>query len=158
MFGCQSVSCLLAFSVRVSFDSLLIILFSFSTQTAGKESATVRYILERAPHLVRLPDAFGRLPLFLALESGRSWPYGGIKELVRALPSSLTTKDTQTLLYPFMMAAVDRESGERPQKLRRLPDGVRRDDGENDTACMQLTTIFHLLLECPTLLKLASSG
>jgi hypothetical protein len=50
------------------------------------------------------------------------------------------------------------ESGERPPKLRRLLDGARRDEGENDTACMQLTTIFHLLLECPTLLKLALSG
>jgi hypothetical protein len=129
-----------------------------TTQTADKESATVRYILDRAPNLVRLPDAFGRLPLFLALEYGRSWPYGGIKELVRALPSSLTTKDTRTLLYPFMMAAVDRESEERPQKLRRLSDGVRRDDEENDTASMQLTTIFHLLLECPTLLNLALTG
>jgi hypothetical protein len=107
---------------------------------------------------VRLRDSFGRLPLFLALESGRSWPYGGIKELVRALPSSLAIKDTRTLLYPFMMAAVDSYSGERPQKSRRLSEGARRVDGENNTACVQLTTIFHLLLECPTLLNLGLTG
>lgn len=51
-----------------------------------------------------IPDLSGRLPLHLALESGKKWNQG-ICNLVEVHPDSLACLDTATSLYPFMLAA-----------------------------------------------------
>ena len=112
----------------------------------------MKYILNRAPHLVSTLDANGRLPLALALESGRSWYLGGVRELVHALPESLSTVDVGTGLLPFMLAAAaDRNDELRSCKKRKGLNGSAVEGKESELHCDQLTTIFHLLLENPVM-------
>ena len=61
-------------------------------------------LLHTFPAAAGIPDACGRLPLHLALESNRTWE-GGIKALLKAEPRSLTMRDPISRLYPFMFAA-----------------------------------------------------
>ena len=51
-----------------------------------------------------LPDASGRLPLHLALESNKKWNQG-VSQLVQVHPDGLVHLDQTTRLYPFMLAA-----------------------------------------------------
>ena len=46
-----------------------------------------------------------RLPLDLALSSGRTWN-NGFALIVEAAPSALQVRDVKTIFYPFMLAAV----------------------------------------------------
>lgn len=64
----------------------------------------------------------GRLPLHLALESGKSW-YAGIEAIVSAAKDAVTVRDDIDMLYPFMLAAAV------------------------DGSCV--TTIFELFRRCP---------
>lgn len=51
-----------------------------------------------------LSDPSGRLPLHLALMSGKGWS-DGIQQLIEAYPESLCLPDRSSRLYPFMLAA-----------------------------------------------------
>ena len=53
----------------------------------------------------------GRLPLHLALESGKTLD-NGVDALVEAFPESVRMRDPVTLLYPFQMAAVKRNNSD----------------------------------------------
>ncbi|GFH59821.1 hypothetical protein CTEN210_16297 [Chaetoceros tenuissimus] len=46
-----------------------------------------------------------RLPLHVAVEKGRSW-HNGVETIVNAEPMALQTRDMQTGLYPFQLAAI----------------------------------------------------
>lgn len=46
-----------------------------------------------------------RLPLHVAVESGRTWK-NGIERIVDAEPLALETRDIKTHMYPFMLAAI----------------------------------------------------
>lgn len=129
-----------------------------------KHRELVKYILDKAPHLKNIPDKDGTYPLSIALSEGvkLSWFTGGVKELVQAVPSSLVAMDRRTGLYPFLLAAMDIDCMvqlERPAKKRRFNMWVwddRLDEQEDEeNSRNQLTTIFHLLKECPTLLDIA---
>ena len=50
--------------------------------------------------------SMGRLPLHLALSTGKGWNEG-IKDLVEVHPDSLIFPVPQCKLYPFMLAGVD---------------------------------------------------
>jgi hypothetical protein len=128
-----------------------------SLHSVSKEFAVVEYIVSRFPALATIPDASGRLPLQLALESGRTW-YSGIRELVAADPVCLTTPDRPTRLYPFQLAAARPRRGSLlpPQKKRRLSNGTTSEEeycDEWSTEEEHIGTIFHLLRECPNLVK-----
>jgi ankyrin repeat protein len=53
----------------------------------------------------RMTDNEKRLPLHLAVESGRTW-VNGVENIVVAEPLALETRDIKTKMYPFMLAAV----------------------------------------------------
>lgn len=71
-----------------------------------------------------------KLPLHLALSSGRNWYDGGIKELVEANPRALSCPDPSSGLLPFVLAA-------------------SKCNGNDDSAKAQLTTIYELLVRWP---------
>lgn len=52
-----------------------------------------------------IPDAQGRLPLHIALESRKTWKEG-VKQLVEVYPEVVSILDPKTALYPFMLAAI----------------------------------------------------
>ena len=82
----------------------------------------------------------GRLPIHLALESGKTLD-NGVDALVDAFPESVRMRDPVTLLYPFQMAAAKRD---------KVVDEIDRStSGEIDLAVTN--AIFILLLEAPEL-------
>ena len=67
----------------------------------------IKVLLESYPHAAACADGNGRLPLNLALVTGRTWR-SGIADILEACPDALFgTRDTATRLAPFMLAAVD---------------------------------------------------
>ena len=67
----------------------------------------IKALLESYPHAAACADGNGRLPLNLALVTGRTWR-SGIADILEACPDALFgTRDTATHLAPFMLAAVD---------------------------------------------------
>ena len=77
----------------------------------------IKALLDSYPHAAACADGNGRLPLNLALVSGRTWR-SGIADILEACPDALFgTRDTATHLAPFMLAAVDqRELREHSQQ------------------------------------------
>jgi ankyrin repeat protein len=51
-----------------------------------------------------VPDSTGRLPLHLAIASGKLWAHG-VKAILGANPDALMVQDSKTKLYPFLLAA-----------------------------------------------------
>ena len=67
----------------------------------------IKALLESYPHAAACADGNRRLPLNLALVTGRTWR-SGIADILEACPDALFgTRDTATRLAPFMLAAVD---------------------------------------------------
>ena len=98
----------------------------------------IHLLLNRSPEGAMKVNEKGRLPLHLALESGKTLE-NGVDALVEAFPESVRMRDPVTLLYPFQMAAVKRKG---------LVD-TTENSGEVDLAITN--AIFILLLEAPEL-------
>lgn len=79
-------------------------------------------------------DMQGRLPLFLALDSGVEWEEG-VNALVEKHPRSIAMRDPVTGLFPFMLAAASSS----------------RTNEQDETK--SLSTIFQLLQKDPTVLR-----
>ena len=97
----------------------------------------IHLLLNRSPEGAMKVNKKGRLPLHLALESGKTLE-NGVDALVEAFPESVRMRDPVTLLYPFQMAAAKRKG---------LVDTTN--SGEVDLAITN--AIFILLLEAPEL-------
>jgi ankyrin repeat protein len=76
-----------------------------------------------------LPDPSGRLPLHLALGSGKRWDEG-VAALIEAYPESVSALDRASKMYPFLLAAT----------------GIPPRDGD-------LNTTFELIRLNPSLLE-----
>ena len=102
-------------------------------------------LLNANPKAASVPDANGRLPLTLAILSGKAWERG-VKSLVDAAPQALLTRDVQTHLYPFMLAAVvGNGTGTGMNTSFLVDEGASHE-------LVSLSNIFHLLCEAPELL------
>jgi hypothetical protein len=62
-------------------------------------------LLAECPEAARIVDASGRLPIYIALESGITWDEG-IQALFALEPKVIRNRDCVTSLYPFMLGAV----------------------------------------------------
>uniref|UniRef100_A0A7S4NE40 Ankyrin repeat protein n=1 Tax=Odontella aurita TaxID=265563 RepID=A0A7S4NE40_9STRA len=69
----------------------------------GEETA-VSTVARLYPEAAEMQDSEGRLPLSLAIESGKPWEV--IKTLLLCCPRALTTRDTKMRMLPFMISAV----------------------------------------------------
>lgn len=66
----------------------------------------ISILVKGYPDAASAHDGSGRLPLNLALESGKRWVEGGVGDVVKAAPMALVTRDMKTHLFPFMIAAI----------------------------------------------------
>jgi len=100
----------------------------------------IHLLLSRSPQGAMQVNRKGRLPIHLALESGKALD-NGVDALVDAFPESVRMRDPVTLLYPFQMAAVKRDDA--------VDESDRKASKEVDLAITN--AIFILLLEAPEL-------
>ena len=103
------------------------------SQSKYKEPSVIDILLSGEPMAARERDHNGQLPLHVAIMRGKTLDEG-VQALVEAYPDALTTPDSQTNLYPFMLAA-----------------SVGRGRGD-------CGTIYALLRAAPDLVLLALAG
>ena len=107
-------------------DSCYPLHFFLSRHDVTKESqSVVQSLISAYPHAIN-HRYNGRLPLHLAIESGRKWEYG-MEDIVYAGPNNLDCVDTHSGLVPFLHAAS-------------LP-------------CTDLSTVYSILRENPAVLS-----
>jgi ankyrin repeat protein len=98
-----------------------------------KEPSVIDILLSGDPKAAKERDPRGQLPLHVAIMRGKTLEEG-VQALVEAHPDALTTPDSQTDLYPFMLAA-----------------SVGRGRGD-------CSTIYGLLRAAPELVHMALTG
>ena len=103
-----------------------------------QQPSVVQILLLADPYAASVPDGMRRLPLAVALDSGKTWDRGGVKEILDAHPDAIMARDPKSGLYPFMSAAMDRSN--------------RRGLGADDTSMTY--TIYELLQANPELVRL----
>jgi len=90
--------------------------------------------------MTKISNSNGTFPLNIALIH-KKFHIGRILLLWKGAPEILYTRDLSTHMYPFMIAA----------------SAVEECKEECDLQCdalQQFTTVFHLIMECPSLLCL----
>lgn len=73
-------------------------------QRRRRKPCVIDLLVHLDPRAASVPDLDGRLPLHLAVEAGKAWD-DGLRSLIWAAPRALETRDVETRLYPFMIAA-----------------------------------------------------
>lgn len=119
----------------------LLYLFCFDDATQQFENQHILvdvllYILREDESAASVTNAKGKLPLHLAIERGLMWDTG-IQEIINAAPKALETRDMQSLLYPFQMAAVENDHRE------------QGDQQSHPCQCGDLNTLYMMLREKP---------
>lgn len=109
----------------------------------------VNLLLAEHPAAAEVPDYSGRLPVFIALESGLVWEEG-IDRLIALAPKSLVLRDPVTRLPAFLLAATGSE-----RRVRRfVEDKSSSADHESYAGdARSLSTIFSLLRADPAQLQ-----
>lgn len=135
-------------------------------------------LLKAYPDASICPDGTGQLPLYIALQAGKSWD-NGIQDLFLAAPQVVTNTFTPNglalslPLYPFQLAATKRsENDDEEEKNRKakqyaffklghlwtfLPQSSKDraiQDGLNYIDNMKLNTVHELLLAAPNVVSL----
>jgi len=103
------------------------------SQSKYREPSVIDILLSGEPKAAGERDSNGQLPLHVAIMRGKTLDEG-VQALVDAYPDALTTPDTKTNLYPFMLAA-----------------SIGRGRGD-------CSTIYALLRDAPELILSAISG
>jgi hypothetical protein len=82
-------------------------------------------LLSLFPRASQIPDAAGRLPLHLAIQSGKTY-HAVLRKLFDAFPRAISTRDGKHYLLPFMLAAVpqDRRNQTPPQSSSQQVDSM----------------------------------
>lgn len=129
--------------------------------TVNKETANIETILSLCPSVASIADSRGQKPLFQALHCKRQW-FSGVQLILTSDRAPLREQDPETRLYPFMLAASpadDRRATivERPRKRQKLDSCNDSSAGQEDLPRIQLTTIYRLLAEDPSVLSAALS-
>lgn len=76
-----------------------------------KASSTLSCVLKANLESARFLDRQGNLPLHIAVEHHATWEEG-VKDLIMAEPRALTSRNLESRLYPFMLAAMAEENDE----------------------------------------------
>ena len=109
----------------------------------------VEYLIRNYPAAARIPNRRGLLPLHIALSKGKRTWRTGVSTMVQAAPEVLMTKDTETDLLPFQLAAA----------TATMDDADFDKNNDDETATSQLVegelnselveTVMELVLACP---------
>lgn len=79
---------------------------TFAAETEDYKSSKISLLLRANPDAARKPDRYdGRLPLTLAINSGKRWDRG-VDCLSQYTPYAMVEEDEETRLRPFMSAAM----------------------------------------------------
>jgi len=119
-----------------------------------KEHEVLKDVVEAYPSAASTRDCTGNLPLHSSLNAGKTWDTG-IKEIFEAFPSATYFRDVTYNLFPFMLAALERQKSTNHQDGNLKPLDVIKQNKfdessiQNDTSLMELTTIFELLQRDP---------
>lgn len=83
----------------------------------------IETLLRVRPDAATFRDRKGNLPIHRALACGKTWT-GGVKALVAASPGALNVRDSDKMIYPFMLAGLgdDRDISTSFELLRANPD------------------------------------
>ena len=68
------------------------------------QPSVVEILIAASSDSACVPNSLGRLPLHLAIASGKKWE-NGVEAILHAYPDALTMQDPLTRLYPFLLAA-----------------------------------------------------
>lgn len=98
-------SCADALKMRDAFGWLPLHVVCAHPMACDNDVGDVRIVLDAHPAAAREVDGAGRLPLHLALASGKTLT-GGVRALLEAGPGTVSWSDSVTRLSPFMLAAV----------------------------------------------------
>mmetsp|Transcript_21116 Transcript_21116/g.29833 ORF Transcript_21116/g.29833 Transcript_21116/m.29833 type:complete len:380 (+) Transcript_21116:56-1195(+) len=109
-----------------------------------KDGYHICTLLSLFPQACEIPDAEGRLPIHLAVESGKSWE-GVVQKLLALYPSAIMIQDGKESLYPFMIAALPKED---QGNLRQTREAA---SNKASMSCQDLTSTFELLTADPSL-------
>lgn len=113
-----------------------------SVETYSNDGDPVGLLLQQFPLAARIPNNQGLMPLHLALARGRRTWRTGVAAIVYAAPELVTARCTETNLYPFQLAAMEK--------------GCIVDDREHHVETVE--TILELLLACPHLMVPCRQG
>jgi len=81
----------------------------------------VCWLISLFPKACSIPDGIGRLPIHIAIQSGKSWEYV-LQKIFKANPNAILMRDGQHFLLPFMLAALSNGiHNQRASQFRRLP-------------------------------------
>jgi hypothetical protein len=98
-------------------------------------------LLSLFPKACRITDKIGRLPLHIAVQSGKSWEHV-LRKIFEAYPEALLLREGENYLLPFMAAARSGESNDpRASRVSRLPPNY------------ELTSALELLRADPSGIK-----
>lgn len=136
-------------------------MFCVMYNVVNKETSNINTLISLCPALARVANEQGQKPLFQALHCNRQW-FSGIQLILSLDRESLGEQDPETRLYPFMLAAclADEEfsiqANERPHKRQKVDssndDSTTQESPDEITARIQLTTVYRLLVEDPSVL------
>ena len=109
--------------------------------TGGQDAAChnrldpVEVLIGSYPVAARIPNRQGLLPLHIALSKGKRTWRTGVSAMVQAAPEVLLTRDNETNLLPFQLAAA-------------MDDRDAHSSTDQDTT-ESAETVVELLLACP---------
>jgi ankyrin repeat protein len=96
-------------------------------QEVAQQPSVIEILVRASPRSACIPDLQGRLPLHMAIASGKRWNEG-VRAILEACADGLSIPDGRTRLYPFMQAAVVKEADTDTilELLRRDPSLIRQ--------------------------------
>jgi len=72
---------------------------------APYKAEQIRILAEASPQAAQIRNLQGSLPLHLAIKAGRKWD-GGVQSILETYPAAVISKDGESGLFPFMLAAM----------------------------------------------------
>lgn len=112
--------------------------------------------LQIYPEATQFPGAAGCLALHLAAQASRTVSVVVLQELWTHYPAALATLDPLWRLYPFQIAAVEKEQRAATATTTTAAEqqGVATTSQATNEDLMQLSAVFVLLKQCPDLIHL----
>jgi len=108
-----------------------------SFRRSSANDVVLEELIRACPQAAEVRDGDGRLPLYLAIETGKEH---GIPLIFFSYPNALMTRDSTSRLFPFMYAACRKECA---------ADGSVVKEGDVVESLTSLTAIYKLLRLSP---------
>ena len=115
----------------------------------------LRTLISAYPQIIKVPNRYGRLPLSIASECNLT-----TNDLLETFCTSVsTTMDTETHLYPFILAAINVNKHVSFETSSREVENSSHDEEtiptkpDNDLNLQRMTNSYTLLMENPAVLR-----